>query len=104
MRIPGRNYYGDYPQIENGVGLVRNCSEEWKKVRKQFHPRSSGKNCLVLTSVSAFPFLEKIIREAGERQSRSIRLVPVVNHYMGETVTVCRFIVCKGCYKDRKGG
>ena len=96
MRIPGRNYYGDYPQIENGVGLVRQLLEEWKKVKKAVSSRrSSGKNRLVLTSVSAFPFLEKIIREAGERQSRSIRLVPVVNHYMGETVTVAGLLCAK---------
>ncbi len=52
-RIPGRSHYGDYPQIEDGVGMVRSFAnefatlmrrlerDEWTSLSKTLRARSS---------------------------------------------------------------
>ncbi|MBN1982439.1 MAG: DUF512 domain-containing protein [Chitinivibrionales bacterium] len=41
--IPPVSYYAGYPQIENGVGLIRQLLEEWKECKKELdqHARES---------------------------------------------------------------
>ncbi|NLG18669.1 MAG: DUF512 domain-containing protein [Fibrobacter sp.] len=103
LAIPGGEYYEDYPQIENGVGLVRQLLDEWKGIKRSVRSGVLLKEKrLILSSVSAAPFLEKIIKEAGTEQSRFLRLVPVVNKYMGETVTVAGLLSAKDIIRTVK--
>lgn len=45
-RIPVNAYYEDYPQYDNGVGLIRAYMEEIKRI-KMWKNRNAGKNyCL----------------------------------------------------------
>ena len=34
-RIPGRSHYGDYPQIEDGVGMVRSFANEFGRLMRR---------------------------------------------------------------------
>lgn len=96
LPIPPKQYYEDYPQIENGVGLLRQLLEEWKQFKKTYKnmkakPGAKRKKHLVITSLSAFPYLNRILQEAHKCQpsySVEFHIVPVVNKYFGETVTV----------------
>ncbi|HUI93154.1 MAG TPA: DUF512 domain-containing protein [Chitinivibrionales bacterium] len=98
LSIPPRRYYGNYPQIGNGVGLVRMLLDEWKKIEVRHgrsHPGNAGgnrnrvKRALLVTSESAFPF----IREIADRLSQiSLRVtaeaLAVQNIFFGREVTV----------------
>jgi putative radical SAM enzyme (TIGR03279 family) len=96
LPLPPKKYYEDYPQIENGIGLLRQLLEEWKQYKKEFKaqtfaPVKKRKNYLVITSKSAYPFLKKIITEAQVSQPAyhiEFTLVAVTNRYFGEMVTV----------------
>ena len=96
LPVPDTSYYEDYPQIENGVGLVRQFVDGWNsgwkssRVRKEKRRRNAVRGRkLVVTSVSAFPFIKKIADEYLTRQCDGvIEVVAVVNRFFGETVTV----------------
>lgn len=100
FKIPPAKYYEDYPQIENGVGLIRMLLEQWKTCKSKLN---SGKSLvpalrktLLLTSVSAFPYLQKIIGEAGKKYGLTdMDIVTVKNNYFGETVTVAGLLTAK---------
>jgi putative radical SAM enzyme (TIGR03279 family) len=96
--IPHRSYYEDYPQIENGVGLVRQLLEEWKIVKHGMlscgHAPAEkklicGKRILIITSESAGGFLERIASDL-ERLFTGVnaQVVPVKNEFFGNQVTV----------------
>jgi putative radical SAM enzyme (TIGR03279 family) len=96
-RIPPSKYYEDYPQIENGVGLIRQLFQEWKslkRLRTNAIP-ASGKNhkkktkYLVMTSASAFPYVAYIMKEL-ETVLAAVHLetVSIHNTFFGESVTV----------------
>lgn len=100
--IPDQSYYGEYPQIENGVGLIRLLFEEWESIKRQLSENivSSAekstnsehrgkKNILLLTSFSAKSYLSEIINEFCRIYFPfTIRVVSVKNTFFGESVTV----------------
>jgi len=81
--IPERKYYDDYPQYENGIGMIRSFLEEMKHIKRL--KRSKARH-LILTSVAAYPYIESL----KERLAPEIRLdvKPVKNRFLGTTVTV----------------
>jgi putative radical SAM enzyme (TIGR03279 family) len=101
LPVPQRSYYEDYPQIENGVGLVRQLLEEWKKVKRgklsqsrvpssaQKRNAADPKRVLIVTSESASVFLRRIASDVNKLRSASeVHVCPVKNDFFGDLVTV----------------
>ncbi len=77
--IPKRFYYDDFPQIENGVGMVRRFIDSIPAAAKR---RISA---LAVTGRSMYPFWkEKIIRGV----EKFLKVVVVDNRFWGKSVTV----------------
>ncbi len=100
LKIPPSKYYEDYPQIENGVGLIRTLLEQWKSYKNKLNSGktqvASQRNTLLLTSVSAYPYLKKITSEAEKKYGLSdMDVVAVKNEFFGETVTVAGLLTAK---------
>ncbi len=93
IKIPSHTYYQDFPQIENGIGLVRTILDEWKDLRpalvKNPLKKSAPKNIVIATSVSAVAFIRTIFSElrAGI-PSITATIIAVPNTFFGESVTV----------------
>jgi putative radical SAM enzyme (TIGR03279 family) len=96
LPIPPKKYYEEYPQIENGVGLIRQLLEEWREIKKCLIrqegvtplKKASGP-WLIITSKSAFGFVKKIFDELHTlRPSLAIDVSEVRNCFFGESVTV----------------
>ncbi len=95
LPIPESSYYEDYPQTENGVGLIRQLMDSWKKLKRKLIKKSKKpeiqkiKKSILVTSVSAFPYLYGIIEEMNDiLHISSLKVIPVVNRFFGESVTV----------------
>jgi NifB/MoaA-like Fe-S oxidoreductase len=96
--IPPRSYYADYPQIENGVGLVRTLLDEWKDIKRDHFRKCSepaagkrgrSRRILIITSESAFPFLNKIVGWfSGIFPGVAVEAFAVRNEFFGGEVTV----------------
>ncbi len=87
VAIPGHRSYGGFPQIENGVGLVRRFIDEARSVlrRKRWPPLSEGGTVVSGVAPARFiaPFLDALSRAARA----SFRHLPVRNRLFGGTVT-----------------
>ncbi|MBN1307045.1 MAG: DUF512 domain-containing protein [Chitinispirillaceae bacterium] len=114
LPVPEASYYEEYPQLENGVGLLRRLLDSWEEMKNALrrHPASrrhvSHKKRLLLTSVSAAPFLEKIIDEMKTlRPALCIDVAPVCNRFFGETITVAGLLTASDILREvkkRRGG
>jgi putative radical SAM enzyme (TIGR03279 family) len=97
--------YGDFPQIENGVGMaVRFMS----RVRKLKMPKSipRKKRFLTITGISFYPFLKKFLKLLSA-EGINIDLLPVENKYFGTSVTVAGLLTGRDIIKtllDRTDG
>ncbi len=96
LSVPPRSYYGDYPQIENGVGLVRRLLDRWRSLKPSLgtacrsgRGRAKPWRALVATSKDASPFLERIVLDINAAlPSACIEVAAVENRFFGDTVTV----------------
>jgi len=83
--FPSPSIYDDFPQIENGVGMVPLFVKETKKVNI---PQLKVKKRLVtFTGESFFPYLNQFI-EKMQKKDIPINLIPIKNNLFGESVTV----------------
>ncbi len=95
-RIPGRSHYGDYPQIEDGVGMVRSFKNEFAKLVRQLERESHGKNWTngnntsgtIFTGTLFAPVLKEMIDDLNARFKTSLVVEPLENGYFGGDVSV----------------
>ncbi len=107
ITMPGKSYYEDYPQIENGVGLVCQLLENWKMVKRQLRQgklrfKPHNQPVLVVTSVLALPFLKKVFSQIENLTGGVYQVVSVENRVFGESVTVAGLITATDLIKRVK--
>lgn len=90
LDIPTKKYYDEFYQIENGVGLVREFLDDFKR-KQRFLPRSlKYKYRLTLvTGGLAYKFMSGYILDRLKKiKNLKVNLVKVKNNFLGESVTV----------------
>jgi NifB/MoaA-like Fe-S oxidoreductase len=87
LEVPPSEIYEDFPQLENGVGMVRLFWQEFSELEL---PRQlpKAKEIYVATGVSGRYALEPIIRRLQEIQGLEIKLQVIPNIFFGPSVTV----------------
>lgn len=86
MELPPCESYGDFPQIDNGVGMLRLFEDDYLYARtqlKQVRPR----RVLIATGVSAAGFIRDMLEKAPVVGVQATVLA-VENHFFGPTITV----------------
>lgn len=86
--LPEDEEYEDYPQIENGVGMLRLFETDVKWAAEDFPCEVAfPKKRVIACGTSVAPFLREIIaRYAPEGTQIEVR--PILNRFFGESVTV----------------
>jgi NifB/MoaA-like Fe-S oxidoreductase len=100
--FPPLEDYGEFPQIENGVGLVPLFLHQARKVKPVIPPHPTLERFLTFTGVSFYPYLSGFIsklRKAGIE----IEAVPVENTFFGTSVTVAGLLTGRDIIKSLSG-
>ena len=102
--IPDSAYYNDYPQLENGIGMLRLLFQNWKKNKSKFIKFSDElkENLVFATGVSAFPFITDIANQINQKLPDKSRTVQVINNTFGSTVTVAGLLTAQDIKKQVK--
>ncbi|HWS30296.1 MAG TPA: DUF512 domain-containing protein [Clostridia bacterium] len=87
LPLPPYEHYGDFEQIENGVGLLRRFEEGFLYALEERKPLKRKVKLLGASGVCAAPFLKELFRKL-KPYNISIDLRAVGNDYFGHTVTV----------------
>ena len=88
--LPEAEYYEGYPQLDNGVGLLRSLEEDVEFALPDFETnKREKKRFLLFTGVAAAEFLSGVVARILDGQSDvTCDVVAVKNHFYGESVTV----------------
>lgn len=105
--IPSYDEYEDFPQIENGVGLIASFKREVEEFlqdnTKDFF-ENSGDAISIATGVSAY---ETIYNTAVALESKcpdlKIKVYPVINKFFGDLVTVTGLLTGQDIIKQLTG-
>jgi len=88
--IPDEEYYNYYPQLENGIGMLRLLLENWKDNKEEFIEfiGSYSEKLVFVTGRSAFPYLDQIAAEINLLLPDKVRTQLIENIIFGASVTV----------------
>lgn len=87
--VPGTGYYDDFPQIENGVGMVRDFLEAASSLGRRLRRKRVRKGRYILvTGVSMSASIEEFSHRLNRIPGFDVRAVTVRNRFYGDTVTV----------------
>jgi putative radical SAM enzyme (TIGR03279 family) len=90
--VPGRSHYGDYPQIEDGIGMVRTFHNEFaallKKTAKGKKTSAKKLHGTILTGTLFGPVLEPLIKRLNVAAGTRLQVKTVANGYFGGDVSV----------------
>ena len=104
--LPEDDFYEEYTQLENGVGMLRLLETELKgavmTAPEEIPPVAPFS---IATGVAAAPFLGEIIDRAAAKCHTKLdySVYPVVNHFFGETITVAGLLTGQDLLAQLKG-
>jgi putative radical SAM enzyme (TIGR03279 family) len=81
--IPGAAHYSDFPQIENGVGMVRTFLTQFNRALRS-RPAASSKRGTICTGKVFYPYL----KECVERLGMDLKTVAVESKFWGPGIGV----------------
>lgn len=106
--IPAPEFYEDFAQLENGVGLLASLQEEFRFALEDFTPPKTKRRVTIATGEGAYAFLQTMLDEfRGKCDTILCNVVPVRNDFFGGTVNVAGLLTGQDLYaqlKDRDLG
>lgn len=87
--LPREERYDGYPQLENGVGMLRLLFQEVKEDLEKRTGDQRKRKISLATGVLAAPWMEKLGRMISRKfPGVRLRVCPVANRFFGEQITV----------------
>jgi putative radical SAM enzyme (TIGR03279 family) len=86
LELPPAASYGEFDQVENGVGAVRWLQRRIEESVSEF-PRMEGRRIAVVTGSAMAPLMPQVVEPLARATGAIIEVVPVVNTLFGKTVT-----------------
>lgn len=91
--IPSPDYYGEFSQLDNGVGMCALLEQEFNDAIDCTDSKEINRKITLATGCAAYPLLLKLAKKAQEKfNGLEIRVVKIINNFFGETVTVAGLI------------
>jgi putative radical SAM enzyme (TIGR03279 family) len=90
--LPDASHYGDFSQVENGVGAVALLRQRLAAGLQDL-PRLDGKRIGVVTGVSMAPIMPELLDAISERTGARFTLISTENSLFGPTTTTAGLLV-----------
>ena len=105
LPLPPDEYYEEYTQLENGVGMLRLLGVECSGAAYGAPENIPVEPFSIATGVAAAPYLREIIDRAAAKCHTELRyeIYPVVNHFFGETITVAGLLTGRDLLEQLQG-
>ncbi|MGE4277788.1 MAG: DUF512 domain-containing protein [Lawsonibacter sp.] len=93
--LPPEDYFEDFTQLDNGVGMLRLLTEEFRRALDlmEREEMEGARPFSIATGVSAAPFLSGLVDMARSKcEPIKSWVYPVANRFFGETITVAGLV------------
>lgn len=103
-KIPDNDYYEDFSQYENGVGMIRSIEDEFKDALECSDYDNHEREISIATGYSAYEMISGFA-ELAEKKYSGIRcnVYRICNDFFGETITVAGLITAQDIIKQLEG-
>ena len=108
LPMPSQDYYEDYSQIENGVGMITSLSDEFadelEELPQLLQDFSAPRTVSVATGVAAYGHIRALCEELERRvPGLKIYVYCIENRFFGESVTVAGLLTGKDVCEQLTG-
>lgn len=99
--IPPKKYYGNFSQLEDGVGALRLLLDDFAAQKKRL-PKNLNEsfNILFATSQLAKPAIDEIAKSLNKIKNLKADVVAVKSDYWGENISVAGLITAEDLIKE----
>ena len=104
--LPEDDYFEEYTQLDNGVGMLRLLMEEFRRGLDLLEPEEmeGAVPFTIATGVSAAPFLKQLVDLAKKKCDKMEGQVYAIrNEFFGETITVAGLVTGRDLIGQLKG-
>ena len=102
--IRGDEFYEDYAQLENGVGMVSLLMSEFLSAADDEQGDSGHYSASVACGTSITPILKKLLKKKKKKwHNANWKVYPIVNHFFGEKITVSGLITGHDLIEQLRG-
>lgn len=91
-QVPPSELYAGFPQLENGVGLVRLFWEEWEEVEQDLPLEVEPHEVSLATGVLGAMVMRQVAARLNTIKGLKVHLKTIENHFFGQGVTVTGLI------------
>ena len=101
--LPPESYYEDYPQIENGVGMLRSHYEEFVSALERTEKIGYNNNMTIITGEAAYPHIMQLVSLAVSKfPELKIKVKAIKNNFFGGHITVSGLVVGRDIIEQLK--
>ena len=102
--IPCSDFYGDFDQLDNGVGMWALFRKEANDALKICDAHYDGKKRTAVTGVAAFPLISETVEAIKERYSNlNCTVRQIKNDFFGDKITVAGLVTGSDIINQLKG-
>ncbi len=102
--MPKADYYGDFLQLENGVGLCSLLESEAKEALQQEHEVKKPRNITIATGEAAYGLICTIAQECEKRYNNiKCSVKAIKNNFFGGKITVSGLVTATDIYEQLQG-
>lgn len=99
--IPSKEYYGDFEQLEDGIGMIRYFDESINFSIDDLKENNAQKY-KVITGEAAFNHINEIMQKINKEKDLKIETVKIKNDFFGEKITVAGLLTAKDILRSTK--
>lgn len=104
LPIPDADSYEGYPQIENGVGLIRSLQDEFDEYYEELTGDDRVRDVSIATGVLASPYISQLCEKLKNKFPLiNVTVHTIINDYFGNDITVAGLITGGDMIRQLKG-
>lgn len=101
--IPVRDYYDDFAQIEDGIGMARSFLDEFAESIRLRRKSLSHLRGTVVTGTLFAPILRRCLGRLNRKFGSRLRVCSAENHFLGRSITVAGLLSGRDILSALKG-
>ncbi len=101
--LPPEEYYDEYPQIDNGVGLWTSLRDEFFEALSELDVTPVNREVTLATGTAAYPLMCEFAQAQEKKFGVKVNVVKIINNFFGEGITVAGLLTGKDLIGQLKG-
>ena len=86
--FPPAEIYGDFAQIEDGIGMAALFLRQWEQCRSELPQQANGEHVAVITGLCGAAVLGDPVAEMAAVPGANVELLAIPNSFFGDKITV----------------